>query len=446
MADLELVKEELGRVYGLYGAQLRSFRRSLYGLIVVGLALFAVIVVPFLTFRDQVAELQAVETALAVERQAEAARLADAEADLESLAALDRVIRGFADKQRSWDYHQELAEKARAQDAELKGLRRTYLSAADPDLAAWARGERDQPPEAAIASNRDLYGRSQRPCYWKGGVVHAACQICEDFRKLDRRVSGALQRLSLAEGLQFDPPTPLVERACAWLVEGEAHWQHKRPLAPRDGGRLRGLFNDDLRAYEAAFRTIRRDLGAAVPPIRTEIERLVRNQANTAERLTALERQLNRIASFDRLGTPIGDLPIGLGQIVLLFPVALALAYVVLANSYARLAGLRAALARLSRQRDADGEVMDQAHISVIAPLWLDRGDFLGARIVKIVILCLPLLLILANLFLIHDTRALAEQLPEDSALSPPVYLGLYALALLLALGGLIHILLAARR
>lgn len=446
MADLELVKEELGRVYGLYGAQLRSFRRSLYGLIVVGLALFAVIVVPFLTFRDQLAKLQDVEAQLAVDRQAEAARLAAAEDDLESLADLNRQLRRFAEQQRSWGYHQKLAETARAHDAELADLRRRYRSSQDDGLAAWARGERAAPPEAAVASTRDLYGRGQRPCYWQSGVGYAACQVCEDFRDLDRSISGQIQRFSLAEAVTVTLPTPLVERACTWLAEGQPHWRTERPLDERDGARLRGLFSLDLRAYEIAQKEISQQLRVAVPPIRTEIERLERSQAITVEQLTALERQLNRIASFDRLGTPIGDLPIGLGQIVLLFPVALALAYVVLANSYARLAGLRAALARLSRKRDEAGEVMDQAHIAVIAPLWLDRSDAFGSRIVKIVILCLPLLLILANLFLIHDTRALAEQLPEDSALSPQIYLGLYALSLLLALGGLIHILRAAKR
>ncbi len=90
-------------------------------------------------------------------------------------------------------------------------------------------------------------------------------------------------------------------------------------------------------------------------------------------------------------------------------------------------------------------EVMDSRHVSVIAPLWLDRSEALASRIVKVVILTFLLLLILANLALIHETRALAERLPDDAAISPPVYLGLYGVSLLLALGGLIHILRAAR-
>ncbi len=445
MADLELVKEELSRVYGLYGAQLRSFRRSLYGLIVVGLALFAIIVVPFLTFRDQLANLQQREEQLAIAKQAAAVELAALEGDLETLGSQQENLREFANRHRALGYYNKLAEEARAHGEELDRMRGYYRSSPNEELAAWAKGRRPAPPEEAIRSNRLLNSFGYRFCAWKEGVAHIACQVCDNFRNQDSRVSNAVARLSVAERLQIEPLTPLVTRACGWLVEGEPNWVTGRPFDSRDFNRIRGYFSKDLQAYDQGLREIRQKVNAEVPLVETEIQRLERGLVDTAEQLTVLERQLSRIASFDRLGTPIGDLPVGLGQIVLLFPVALALAYVILANSYARLASLRAALTRLSAKRDADGEVMDSAHIAVIAPLWLDRGDALGSRIVKIVILCLPLALILANLALIYETRALAEQLPDDSALTPQVYLGLYAVSLLLALGGLFHILRSAR-
>ncbi len=445
MADLELVKEELGRVYGLYGAQHRSFRRSLYGLIVVGLALFAVIVVPFLTFRDQLADLRLREEQLAVAKQAAVEQRAALQVDLESLSSLDQDLRRFAQKHRSLGYYKHLAEAARVHGEKLDELRGYYLNHSNPELVAWAKGRRDTPPEKAIATDRLLSSASYGRCAWKEKVPHVACQVCEAFEKEDARISHGLTRMSVAERLQIEGLTPLVTRACNWLVDGKPHWRTGRPFDYRNPNRIRGHFSQDLRAYEQGLREVAQRVRAEVPLIATAIGRLERTQSDTSEQLSVLERQLNRIASFDRLGTPIGDLPVGLGQIVLLFPVVLALAYVILASSYARLASLRAALTRLSRKRDADRDVMDSAHIAVIAPLWLDRSDALGSRIVKIMILCLPLALILANLALIHETRALAEQLPEDSALSPQVYLGLYAVSLLLALGGLIHILRAAR-
>ncbi|GAB5467932.1 MAG: hypothetical protein Kilf2KO_09620 [Rhodospirillales bacterium] len=444
MADRELIKEELGRVYDLYGAQLRAFRRLLYGLIVTGLAVFAIVVVPFLTFRDQLAVLQVREQQQALDRQQAVERLSALQADLETVATLEREFRAFAEQHRSWEHYQALFREAQAHDRDMESLRQGFLRHGDAGVVAWAKGRAERPPEAAIAGNRQLFSLDQRPCVWKSGVAHVACRICMALAALDRRNAARLQRLSVATASQ--EASAVADRACAWLDRGAPHWRLERPLDARNPGRLRGMVTEDLKAYGQVLAEIRGSLRDRVPLAETEIARLERGQAITAERLTTLEIQLSRIASFDRLGTPIGDLPVGLGQLVLLFPLVMALAYVVVANSFTRLAALRSALARLCAKRDAGQEVMDARHVAVIAPLWLDRDEPLGARIVKIIILTLPLLLIVANLALIHDTRALAEQLPDDAAISPEVYLGLYALSLVLALGALAHVLRAGMR
>jgi hypothetical protein len=170
------------------------------------------------------------------------------------------------------------------------------------------------------------------------------------------------------------------------------------------------------------------------------VGRIRRARIATTERLAVLEGQLDRIASFDRIGTPAGDLPLGLGQIVLLFPVILAFGFLVVANSYAQAAELQRAFVRLCRKRDVEGTVMDARHIAAIAPLWLDRQEPLGAGAVKWAILLTPLALTLANLLLIATTAALTAQLPDDSAIPPVGYLMLYVLSLALFAGALWYI------
>ncbi len=449
MADAELVKQELDRVYDLYGAQLRSFRRTLYVLIVSGLAVFAIIVVPFLTFRDQVAGLQAREDRLAVERQAAGQRLEALQADLETLQGAERDFAAFAERHRNWDHYQTLIEKARERAGTLAALRRSFSNSENPEMRAWAAGERPSPPESVIASDRQLFVMGQRPCAWKSGVEDVACGVCQSFLKTDARMNTRLRRLSEgARAVTEDGNaglTPIADRACGWLDRGEIHWKRQQPLNTRQINGLRALLTEDLRAYSNALRALTQEIRPLLPLARTESERLDRSLAATGARLVELESQLSRIASFDRLGTPIGDLPIGLGQIVLLFPVIMALAYVVLASSFARLVALRRAFAGLCRKRDAEGDVMDRHHVAVIAPLWLERDESLSVRLAKGVILALPLLLILANLVLVQQTQALAEQLPADAAITPTAYLVLYGLSVLLALGGLFHILRSIR-
>ncbi len=205
-----------------------------------------------------------------------------------------------------------MAEEARAHQRKMDALRETYRGHGDEGLAAWAAGRRAEPPTDAVATDRRLFGGAQWPCVWKGGVAHVACQVCGAFETLDRRLSGRIERLS---SVGVDPLTPIAERACTWLDRGEPHWKRKRLLNTRDANGLRSLFSDDLRAYGEALNAITRQVRSQLPHAETEIERLQRSQAITAERLTVLETQLSRIVSFDRLGTPIGDMPIGLGQV-----------------------------------------------------------------------------------------------------------------------------------
>ena len=112
MADSDLINEELERVFTLYSAQLRQFRRALYALIVTSLTLFILIVVPFLTFRDQLAELHMDEQNFAVDLQEARDSLEDAypssNADSEAMTGVTADFRRFAKKYRTWKTYQSL--------------------------------------------------------------------------------------------------------------------------------------------------------------------------------------------------------------------------------------------------------------------------------------------------------------------------------------------------
>jgi hypothetical protein len=444
MADNDLINDELERVYRLYGERTRQFRRGLYGLIVAGLAVFLLIVVPFLTFRDQLAETQARERELAVELQKASARVAETEGSIEEMRAISQAAFEFQERSDSWERHQAMLEEAAAHAEELAELRRSFADWNDERLAAWVSGEAKQPPDDFVSTNRQLFGLSQRSCYWEGGIEHVTCRLCESFT---REAEGTSQRIWGLAGVEDalltaarDDLAAQVERACAWLTGGAPHWQLGEPFPLDRGDELRGWFSHDVRAYVERIDALDDSIRDSLPERKLAVARIRRKQANTTERLSVLEQQLDRVASFDRLGTPIGDLPVGLGQIVLLFPVVLALAFLVVANGYARLADLQRAFVRLCRKRDSSGEVMDEAHIAAIAPLWLDPREALGARLVKWAIMLTPLALILANLLLIVTTDALTEQLPDDAVISPAAYILLYAASVALALGALWYV------
>ncbi|MGF1595231.1 MAG: hypothetical protein ACFCUW_18270 [Kiloniellaceae bacterium] len=450
MADSDLINDELERVYRLYGERTRQFRRGLYVLVVAGLAVFVLLVVPFLTFRDQLAATQARAADLAVELQEARARVADTGTSLARFEEIRERFEIFKAETTEFAFFEELLREAEAHADELESLRQSFARSPDPGMQAWVRGEARQPPQEIVDTSRHLHGLARDACYWDSGTPRVTCRLCVDF--MGAHDAAARQIGSLpAVGAELAGPATAdlerqVDRACAWLTAGEPHWRHGErfaalgdPASP-DIGFLRGWYNDDLVAYVDRLYGLRAELRRALAERGLEVERLQRALAAAGERLAVLEAQLGRIAGFDRLDTPVGALPLGLGQLVLLFPVALGFGFLVVANAYAGSVELRRAFVRLCRKRDAAGEVMDARHIAAIAPLWLDRAAPLGARAARWAILLVPLALTLANLVLIAATAALTAQLPDDSAIPPAAYLLLYAASLALFAGTLWYV------
>jgi hypothetical protein len=449
MADTDLINDELERVYRLYGERTRAFRRSLYVLIVAGLALFALIVVPFLTFRDQLAAVQAVEAELAVELEETRDAIDQTEAGVEQLRQLQQSFERYYAEVTELETLEAMQREAAAHAEALAALRADFAGWEDPGMAAWVRGEVRQPPPEIIATNRRLWGLARDACYWDSGMARLTCRLCEGLTRENERVRHRIGRLpgvdDAVRRTVVQDLDSLVERACGWLTRGEPHWDSETTLASRadsglDIGLLRGWFNADLFAYRDRLVAFERTLSQSLVQRALQAERLERSRTEVGEHLAVLETQLNRIASFDRVGTPVGDLPVGLGQIVLLFPAVLAFGFLVVGNGYARSAEIQRAFVRLCRKRDAAGEVMDAEHLAAIAPLWLDPHEPLGARLAKWAILLTPLALTLANLLMIYRTDALTDQLPADAAIPPVAYRLLYAASLALFAGTLWYI------
>lgn len=444
MPDSDLITDELERVYQLYGERQRQFRRGLYALIVAGLAVFALLVVPFLTFRERVAETRAEEQALAVALERAQAAIAEAEASVAAMGGLVEDASDFAGGESGMMFYREIDAAAGEQARQLAQLRQWSAASDSPEVAAWVRGETERPPQAHIEGDRLLRSLDQHPCAWKDGNAWRACRLCEEFQErhaFNAHRLAALTALTEAErAAAADELEAVVTRACGWLTGGALHWSRNERPEPEGRGALQGMMAEDQRAYAEAVLALDRRLRDLVPARVAEAARLEDARVATEQRLTKLEEQLERIAGFDRLGTPVGDLPVGLGQLVLLFPVVLALGFVVVANSYVGTLGVWQAFVRLCRKRDAEGAVMDARHLAAIAPLWLDRAVPPGARAMQWLVMLAPLGLTLASLWLIVATAALAELLPDDSAIPPWGYGVLYVVSLALYAAVIWHV------
>lgn len=455
MVDDALVAQELDRVYGLYGAQQRSFHRALYGLLVAGLTVFALIVVPFLGLSIRVDELQGRQQELTKRQEAANTAREEAERAGERLRRYLDEIALFS-RLREWEQNEGMIDTARARQAAVTGLRDRYRGDPDPATRDWALGNRPVPPEDSRLWVSPRRAGFDNACEFRlngteeGVTDYVACRMCDEFREQSRSMQGLISRLpdEIVDAVNSGPETPdgLASRACGWLIGGETHW-HKGEPRPAEARALRGFFTWDLKAYEDATRGYHRALSDRDAEIEAQISDLSDEVETAREISTSVTEQLDHIAKFNQLATPIGNVPVTLLQIVLLFPPALAAGFLIVANSFGRLASLRRALFRLFARRDAAAEVADPAHIQVIAPLWLDRHDGVMAWVMKWVVLLVPLVLMLASFYLVWRAGTLTDQpYPPGSPISSAGYLAIYGLSVALVLAGLVHISVSAAR
>ena len=449
MVDEALVAQELDRVYDLYGAQLRAFHRALYGLLVAGLTVFALIVVPFLGLSIRVDALQGRQAELAAQQVAADAARYEAERAGEQLRRYLDEIASFS-QLREWEENEGMIDTARARQEAVSGLRDSYRDDPDPAMRDWALGNRPVPPEDSRLWTAPRQAGFDNACEFrlngpKEGITdYVACRMCDAFREQSRSMQSLISRLpdEIVDAADAGSETPegLARRACGWLIGGEIHWYKGEPR-PAEAEALRGFFTWDLKAYEDATQGYYRALSDRNAEIEAQISALSAQVAAAREISASVTEQLDHIAKFDQLATPVGNVPVTLLQIVLLFPPALAAGFLIVANSFGRLASLRQALFRLFARRDAAAEVADRTHIQVIAPLWLDRQDGVMALVMKWVVLLLPLVLMLASFYLVWRAGTLAAQpYPPGSPISSAGYLAIYGLSVVLVLAGLAHI------
>ena len=454
MASDDLVAEEIGRVYDLFRAQLRTFGRALNGLLATGLIVFALIVVPFLGFGIQLDTFQERQKELSKQQTGAENEFADASRAQKSLKGYLEQVDQFS-LLREYEETEDMIETAHGRQDIVTELRAQYLADPSEGVRDWAAGRRPTPPPDSRLMISPQRAGLVDSCDFRlnggedGITDHVACQMCASFKEQSQAMQGLISRMPdeirAAAGVSDDAPIFLAQRACGWLIGGQVHWFKGEPR-PAEARELRGFFTWDLKDYEDAARAYRRELSSRTAELQSGIEDLdAQIELYQAESVSIAE-QLDRIAKFDQLTTPIGNLPITLVQIVLLFPPALAAAFLVVANSLGRLAILQCELARLFSRRDSAEAETDWNHISVAAPMWLDRSDGPLALVMKWAVLLTPLGLILANLWLIGQAGTLASNIPEGSAIPSDAYRWLYAISIALTLGALVHIARASSR
>ena len=156
----------------------------------------------------------------------------------------------------------------------------------------------------------------------------------------------------------------------------------------------------------------------------SKIALMKKNQKSLTERQKQLSERITEIES------PIGKLPIGLTESVLVYPILLAFGFWFTAGIFVEHAGSRVELKEIETRGELAKESLGSSQIARLAPLWIDPENNSQIRVVRVLALLVPFFAFtLTVAAIIYNELTLSSTLFSQVGISAIVYWVLYGIS-----------------
>ncbi|MFZ5519319.1 MAG: hypothetical protein ACOY90_21990 [Candidatus Zhuqueibacterota bacterium] len=185
----------------------------------------------------------------------------------------------------------------------------------------------------------------------------------------------------------------------------------------------------------------RRSYGASIEQqrmkLRNELSRLESSRQAMEKRLSDLQAQIATLdARLKQVEFPFGKLPIGLDESVAVFPIIVAIGFVIAAGFLRDAIVLRDNFHALYQRRDEAREIVTPAQIALIAPLWVDPLKSAKDNAWHYFLFLLPCFIFIASCVLILNTWTMSPTALFAGAFFRWLYFALYVVSALVFIYG----------
>ncbi len=429
-SNQNIVEEQSQRFYTLYERKSKSFRTALISVTGLVTIVFVLIFYPYVTFRGARYALEA-----------ELAGLGDRISGLENREKESKkwveVFHGHMDTASEAIRGIDFKTLARAEGGHRRKLGAIKAALAnDPDLRPWLNGgaEGKALPQSLRGRHPGLKDAKGNPCFWLSGDAWIRCAFTLRLATLhkDAVEPFGYKRISHLRNELFvplhDSLTKLHGDFEAWLIGEVPSWSAEGRAAKGD---LRSHYDFFINAYVNQIDARERAMFGALNGLEADQRELRRKRKSVEQELQKVVARLEEMKHLRDVQTPFGQLPVGLNDLVLLFPVLLAAGFLLSASLFSETLQLRQVFHRLCRAKDPGAEIFDDAHIALVAPVWVDPLQARGHRAYRIAILALPVAVFVAAVALLLDNRLLWGAFMDEVRLGPLIYGAFYALSAL---------------
>ena len=407
-----------------------SFRRIFLGTVVVGLGLFYFVVLPYLSSHTERSELLRSAKALEVEL-AFTKRVIVNHADvIRRLGKAENAAAQTREELINGGYHLGLRDQASRQTQLVAQWKRDLAN--EPDAAAWVIGDSARPSLSAAFyhSHPSLRPPFKDPCFWLDAPLWTYCQISQELAQHHSRLRyelgdtdpEILVGFEMAElKIKLDG---LVAPILRWATDPDSDAVAKIKS-------VREFLSRSLEAYRVAISEAKRVTKKSAANARIEATRIDANMAKIRERVTNAEAKLAQTRKFQTIETPIGKLPVGLDELVLLFPFVVALVLCYLLDQLDQAMALRRTLQSSLNKRAIALPGGAVAYLRMTSALWLDPFDGLFRLSVQAFVLGIPLLAALATAYIAVDP----DYLFSEKVIQEPVFRAAIIFSYIFAVG-----------
>lgn len=383
---MKRIEEQRSRILSLFDEQSRSLRRLTLFFLLPAL-LFGVFI--FLPFTKQVTSASRLQTYLDSTRMRLAAA-ADTSLRISAVDSLLGVLNLFPRLRHDLDFRLMLgSELMRNREADQATVRRWATGETDVDLRDidWFR---PLPPNQPASDCVWLDDRRWRTCFdvTLGAIPGAFCRGCVVYPDGRTYVQDPVQGRPAPQG-------PLDESLARELVDSlvalrRALVEDLASLAETIDGSY-PIWGQGHDTAHAAVTGVQDNVDKRRREVR---DRMLELEGDTTFLAAELERARNLIRVIEQSGssfeTPLGPLPVGIRELVLLYPAILGVAYFVCLTAFRRLMALRRGYDELTRML-ADTDQADAMPLQLTTPLWYDPLASLWPQLGRVLVALVPL-------------------------------------------------------
>lgn len=322
----------------------------------------------------------------------------------------------------------------------------------DTPMAQDFRMQQQVSPDMAQAANNSFSGaqtlqaqipapgpkaQSTDECLSSSGEQQMICkvdrfvqyQLCEYEQSFDKGVLRSLSTLSDADQPLFNE-SELADEFQKMREILRSHIQQKPRfwITVQGKGEMSITLDTEIKNLWKALREkiqpVMDGLDVRIDDGNSKIALMKRNQKSLTERQKQLSARITEIES------PIGKLPIGLTESVLVYPILLAFGFWFTAGIFVEHAGLRVELKDIETRGELVKESLGSWQIARLAPLWIDPENNSQIRVVRVLALLIPFFaFVLTVAAIIYSQLTLSSTLFSQVGINAIVYWVLYGIS-----------------